>query len=95
MVYNYMETLVDTCLNEILKKGDYKELCRCEQCTDDIKALALNNLKPFYITGERGRVFGEYTTSKDIQLKLDVYTELTKAVGKVMENKHNAGRRIK
>ena len=95
MVYNYMESMVEAGLAEILRKGDYSDLCRCDQCMDDIKAMALNHLKPFYITGERGRVFGEYTTSKDIQLKLDVYTEVTKAITKVMKNKHNEGRKIK
>jgi len=45
MVKNYMEIVVDNILKKILP--DYSNLCKCEKCCDDIKAIALNNLKPY------------------------------------------------
>ena len=48
MLKNYMEDVVEHFLLDVL--NEYDNICKCEQCINDIKAIALNNLKPlFYI----------------------------------------------
>ncbi len=38
MLKNYMEDVVDSFLPHMLKQ--YPEICRCELCVEDIKAIA-------------------------------------------------------
>lgn len=45
MVKNYMEILVQEILDEVI--DDYN-ICKCDECIDDIKSIALNNLTCAY-----------------------------------------------
>lgn len=47
MIKNYMEILVDEVCDNIKTKY---ETCLQEECKDDIKSVALNNLEPKYFT---------------------------------------------
>lgn len=88
MVKNYNEVLVDQYLKELLDEDPkYKDVCRCEQCVDDMKAMALNRLKPFYVTGQRGEVYGEYR-NQVLQNKTDLILEIVKAVEFVSKHAH-------
>lgn len=49
MVQNYMELLVDEIYNEV--KSLYVH-CKIDECVDDIKSMALNNLPPAYFSSE-------------------------------------------
>lgn len=83
-----MEDIVQQCLDEALKNNVlFSHVCRCERCMDDIKAIALNHVKPFYITGRKGEVFGQYHTL-DTQVKLDIVHEVVSAIDYVAKNKH-------
>ena len=43
MTKNYMEILVSNLLSEVIVNYD---VCKCENCLNDIKAIVLNNLSP-------------------------------------------------
>lgn len=80
MVVNYMEEIVRNYLNSVLKTDpSYGNICRCEQCIDDILAKALNNIKPYYITTKKGEIFAEYS-SLETQHQAEVITEVIKAI---------------
>jgi len=78
-----METAVDNILPSILNQ--YDNTCKCDQCIEDIKALALNNLKPFYITTVEGYAYAK-ANSFDLQFKPDVVQQLILAMDVVTKN---------
>lgn len=57
----------------------YLGLCKCPACLAAVQAAALNHLKPFYVTGLAGEVFGQYQ-SKELQNYSDVLVAVTKGV---------------
>lgn len=80
MVKNYMEILVEQYLNELLTSDPkYKDVCRCAACIDDIEAKALNHLPPFYVTGKKGEIFGEYH-ARNFQNKMDIMSAIVAAI---------------
>lgn len=83
MVRNYMEDLVENILPELLE--NYPNMCKCEECIDDIKALTLNQLKPSYFVEARGSVYSKLN-SLESQFKTDIVTELIKAIDLVSAN---------
>ena len=89
LIKNYMEELVDQILNKLLEENaDYAHICRCEYCIDDIKAKALNNIKPFYVTGKIGEVYGEYFKLEN-QNNTNLIMEVVKAIECVNSNKNH------
>lgn len=87
MLKNYMEDTVDAFLPHLIAK--YPDICKCDRCMEDIKAIALNHLKPAYFVSHEGLLYSkidEMTT----QYKADLTTELTKALEIVSRNpRHN------
>ncbi|MBC3887590.1 competence protein ComFB [Acetobacterium paludosum] len=87
MLKNYMENTVDAFLPHLI--ANYPDICKCERCIEDIKAIALNNLKPAYYVTQEGLLYSkvdEMTT----QYKADLTSELTKAIDIVSQNpRHN------
>lgn len=83
MVKNYMENVVDNWLPKVISK--YDDICTCDKCLDDIKAIALNGLKPAYVSTHKGEVF---TKVKELQSQFstDAIRELTKAIEIVSKN---------
>lgn len=77
MVVNYMEILVDKEISELKKIENYFK-CTCPDCLDNIKAIVLNNVKPYYITSAQGKVYAEYR-NKEFQNQVDILAEITKA----------------
>ncbi|MDT8719467.1 late competence development ComFB family protein [Clostridium sp. 19966] len=89
MVRNYMEQVVAEALPAIISK--YENICKCEKCIDDIKALALNNLKPLYIATEKGAMYSKIKKLQ-LQFSVDVINEITRAIEIVSKNPvHNCG----
>jgi len=72
-----MEDVVEHFLLDVL--NEYDNICKCEQCINDIKAIALNNLKPLYFTSREGRVYNKLNEMQ-AQFEADVLRELTKAI---------------
>jgi competence protein ComFB len=87
MVKNYMEIAVEHLLPKLLQ--DYNHVCSCEKCLDDIRAIALNHLKPLYVVTEQGNLYAK-VNEMEIQFSADVLKELINAIDKVSKNpKHN------
>jgi competence protein ComFB len=76
MIKNYMEDAVNRVLEAMLPNlGD---ICTCAQCISDVKALALNNLKPKYVVTHQGEVYSK-VNQLHIQSETDIIREITAA----------------
>ncbi|MBU5590347.1 late competence development ComFB family protein [Clostridium sp. MSJ-4] len=90
MIKNYMEVFVDNTLSEVIKK--YKNICKCHYCLEDIKAIALNNLKPIYVSTKDGDLYTRIN-ELEFQFKTDIVKELTFAIEIVSKKtRHEANR---
>lgn len=89
MIKNCMEDIVDEFLPLVLE--EYNDICKCNKCVDDIKALTLNNLKPFYVATEEGSLYVQ-SNKLNSQFKTDVIREITEAVEVVKNNIHHEER---
>lgn len=78
-----MEIVVDFAVEDYVNKK--KLNCDCQQCTDDIKAIMLNNLKPMYVVTDKGILYNK-VKALNTQFKADILGELTKAIKIVEEN---------
>jgi competence protein ComFB len=83
MLKNYMEIIVDQLLPDIL--NNYDGVCKCEECVNDIKAIALNNLKPLYMVTDEGNIFLKLNELQ-FQFITDVTSQIVKAIEIVSKN---------
>lgn len=74
---NYMEIAVEHVLPNLLNA--FPNFCRCEHCMMDIKAIALNKLKPHYIVTDKGEMFTK-VQEMNIQFEADVMKALIDAI---------------
>ncbi|WP_067621230.1 late competence development ComFB family protein [Alicyclobacillus acidiphilus] len=86
-VFNYTEQLA----KEMLKRDEINSIltCKCEQCVDDVLAMALNKLPARYVSTESGRVFVKANYMQP-QLQSDVLKELTSAAMVVASHPHHS-----
>ncbi len=84
---NLLEREVESMVEEILENEE--ELCKCEQCKNDIMALSLNNLRPRYAGSENGAVVLNSVDLSSTQTKMDVYRVVLKAAESVKERPHH------
>jgi competence protein ComFB len=76
-LYNVTEALVRMMLEDAyLHKG--RLACECEQCIDDIMAIALNRLPSRYVSTDEGMMYAK-AQYFDPQLQSDVIRELALA----------------
>lgn len=80
---NYMEEVVESTLEEILAHRD--DICKCDRCKMDIKALALNHLPPKYVVTDKGYVYTK-VNELESQFKADVTVAVTNAMKVVRNN---------
>ncbi len=86
---NYMEEAVDGTMEEILARRD--DICKCERCRMDIKALALNHLPPKYVVTDMGYVYTK-VNELESQFKADITVAVTNAIKTVRKNpRHGEG----
>lgn len=85
MLINYMEVIVDQQLPKILKSYSSSHICTCHRCMEDIKALALNNLKPMYAASNKGLVYSKINELAT-QFNADITTEIVQAIEIVSKN---------
>ncbi|MBM7871020.1 competence protein ComFB [Clostridium pascui] len=83
MLKNYIEIVIDELLPHVLDK--YSDICTCPRCVEDIKAIALNNLKPLYVATETGFVYAKVNDLRT-QFTTDVIKELMSAIEIVSKN---------
>ncbi len=81
---NFSETEVTRRLEEIL--NEYDNICKCEKCKLDIKAIALNSLSTKYIVSEQGEIYTKALNEVNKQEAINVTTAITKAIGIVSAN---------
>jgi len=83
MLKNYMEDVIDEYLPHLIK--NYPDICTCEMCIEDIKAIALNHLTPTYFVTRQGLLYSKIE-EMTFQYKADLANELTKAI-EIVSNK--------
>ena len=85
-VINVMEQMVDEKLSELLDKRD---CCKCKQCVDDMRAIALNHLKPKYVSTEAGVLYTRVAASMEKQSNMDINVAVYNAIDIVAANPHH------
>lgn len=90
---NYMEVAVDHVLPNIMRV--FPDVCFCEKCQMDIKAIALNSLKPNYVVSDKGQLYSK-VREMGIQYEADVMKALIDAIAVVGSSpKHNENNGVK
>ncbi len=80
---NYMEISVDRNLANLL--NGFPDICTCEKCIFDIKAIALNNLKPHYVVTDKGGLYSK-VKEMDVQFETDVMKALIDGISMVSQS---------
>lgn len=78
---NIMEVAVDDLILEYIEKFN---VCSCDRCVQDVKALALSNLPPKYIVAEDSTI-KPLTSFYESKYSFEIMTELTKACLQVID----------
>ena len=84
MIRNYMEEAVNHLLPIVLK--DYPDICQCEKCLEDVKAMTLNKLTPHYSVTDKGSMFLKLGEELEVQFKTDVMMQIIKSIEIVSKN---------
>ncbi|MBR2215881.1 MAG: late competence development ComFB family protein [Selenomonadaceae bacterium] len=72
-----MEVVVENKLGEVLSQ--YPNCCTCDTCKQDIAVIALNHLKPRYVSTEKGQIFARIEET-NISAEVEVLRQLVEAV---------------
>lgn len=80
---NYTEILVDDGIKLLWRKTN--DICKCERCFYDTKALALNHLSPKYVVTNSGEIHAKVAGMQN-QNQVDVMSAITKASLIVSDN---------
>ncbi|KYH34209.1 late competence development protein ComFB [Clostridium tepidiprofundi DSM 19306] len=81
---NYSEEAVNYFFDEILDK--YSDICKCEKCILDMKAIALNKLGSRYIVTEKGELYSKLNGQLNSQGITDIVKAITEAIEIVSQN---------
>lgn len=84
ILVNAVEEIVKQCVCDTIKELGG---CSCETCYMNACALALNSLKPQYVTSSKGAKITEVTS-----MKLSNHTEILVAVTKAVQQVMNSPR---
>lgn len=79
-IKNCAEKFVEEHLAQVLVKNP--SICQCSMCHDDMMALALNQLKPYYVVTDNGDMYTRlqlYSRDND----MDILLAVAKAVEQV------------
>lgn len=75
--HNSMEALVEAAFDDLKPMMD---CCTCEQCRNDIIAYALNQLRPKYVSTDKGEVYTKIDTLMNNQPTTDIITAIMAGV---------------
>ncbi|GHU55635.1 hypothetical protein FACS1894132_12030 [Clostridia bacterium] len=89
MIVNVNEQIVDNVLKD--KKVIYPDVCFCDTCTDDMKALALNKLHPKYVSTTKGELFSRTANIMQQQNKTDTDIAVIQAIEYVSQHPRHKG----
>lgn len=79
---NLMEELVDLRMDKEMLEA---EMCMCDQCRADVRALALNKLPPRYVVTTAGGVMMQ-ALNMSLQAQADIMAAMTYAIRVVKTN---------
>lgn len=82
ILVNIMEEIVRKRVRDTMKEMG---ACTCETCYLNACALALNALKPQYVTTEKGALFVKITDT-ELANSVNILVAVTKAVIQIKEN---------
>ena len=84
MLFNYSEIIVTDCLKDLMDKNpeQYQDLIMDKETYSKVVILTLNNVKPYYITKQTSKVYGEFD-SKVAQKRADIFSTLTKSINEI------------
>lgn len=82
-IKNCMEQFVIERINDIMLKDN--KICKCEQCKTDIALLALNSLKPYYVSTEKGDTYTRLSLYEK-NSEIDMLCAVAKAIAVVGAN---------
>ena len=85
ILVNIVEEIVKLKVKESLKALD---ACECETCYMNACALALNALKPKYVTTMKGAMHSEIA-EMELANTVNIMVAVTNAVNQVKENPHH------
>lgn len=81
---NYSEELVDQLLPKTLQS--YNNICKCDKCILDIKAYALNSIKPKYVVTDQGEIYTRVLNEINKQEIINIVESIMKAIEIVSKN---------
>lgn len=81
--YNVMESVVETTYEQM---KDSLGVCACQQCRNDVIALALNYLPPRYVSTASGELYSKASNSFNAQFSADVHKAIAQAAEQVRRN---------
>lgn len=82
-IINAMEKIVDLKMEELLKNSN---CCKCEQCLENIKCIALNNLPAKYVSTTKGELFSRLGQIMIKQNTVDIDVAVMNAINIVKEH---------
>jgi len=82
---NIMEDLVENRLGDLMRSAD---MCCCERCRADVKALALNKLPPRYAVSAGGEVYSHFQ-ELCTQSQVNITAAIMAAIQVVRQNPHH------
>jgi len=86
---NLTEEVVLKMLRDMLKREEFEDVCKDEDCLLDMATYALNRLPAKYVATSKGEVFSK-TEELEQQHSVDVLSVVTRAIKVVSENtNHN------
>lgn len=80
---NYKVYAVDHVMPNLLKA--FPQICKCEKCLLDIKAIALNNLTPQYVVTDKGELYAQIN-EMSLQYEANIMKAVLDGISQVSEN---------
>ena len=85
---NITEEVVLETLAKMLKREEFKDVCKDEECLLDMASYALNRLPAKYVATSKGKVISK-SEELEQQHSVDVLSVVTRAIKVVSENEHH------
>lgn len=85
-VHNVMEDLIQSEINQNI---DILGICTCPQCRKDLLTLTLNNVKPKYVSTEKGEAIIKAGRLASMDDRLSLLAEITRYAQLVGANPHH------
>lgn len=81
---NVNEDIIEHLIYDLLQK--YPDICKCEKCVLDIKAIALNMMDSKYVATDKGELFQRVKYQFNNQEIVNATKYLTQAIELVSHN---------